>query len=242
MLNLLEKKEIIQSYICNSYLSKIDKQDPYAISKFEKEIKRLSYSIKDEILKKYVLEDFLEKLRNLTPLQFSRQKFKNTKSIQQKNIKVLNETKILHQKKKDLSKIQIIEFSILFVLMNYFEIAEKKIEQISELEFLSKKNEDMKNTIIKMLSAGEDKNKLEFKNNNEFKNLIEEIKENSNIQLITQNKNEQEILELLNDLIEDFNEQNNLKRIESLEKKLINNLDENSYSELIRLKSQLNRE
>ena len=126
--------------------------------------------------------------------------------------------------------------------MNYFEIAEKKIEQISELEFLSKKNEDMKNTIIKMLSAGEDKNKLEFKNNNEFKNLIEEIKENSNIQLITQNKNEQEILELLNDLIEDFNEQNNLKRIESLEKKLINNLDENSYSELIRLKSQLNRE
>ena len=242
MLKLLEKKEIIQSFIWNSYLSKIDKQDPYAISKFEKEIKRLSYSIKDEILKKYVLEDFLEKLRNLTPLQFSRQNFKNTKSIQQKNIKVLNETKILHQKKKDLSKIQIIEFSILFVLMNYFEIAEKKIEQISELEFLSKKNEDMKNTIIKMLSAGEDKNKLEFKNNNEFKNLIEEIKENSNIQLITQNKNEQEILELLNDLIEDFNEQNNLKRIESLEKKLINNLDENSYSELIRLKSQLNRE
>ncbi len=242
MLKLLEKKEIIQSFIWNSYLSKIDKQDPYAISKFEKEIKRLSHSIKDEILKKYVLEDFLEKLRNLTPLQFSRQNFKNTKSIQQKNIKVLNETKILHQKKKDLSKIQIIEFSILFVLMNYFEIAEKKIEQISELEFLSKKNEDMKNTIIKMLSAGEDKNKLEFKNNNEFKNLIEEIKENSNIQLITQNKNEQEILELLNDLIEDFNEQNNLKRIESLEKKLINNLDENSYSELIRLKSQLNRE
>ncbi len=242
MLKLLEKKEIIQSFIWNSYLSKIDKQDPYAISKFEKEIKRLSYSIKDEILKKYVLEDFLEKLRNLTPLQFSRQNFKNTKSIQQKNIKVLYETKILHQKKKDLSKIQIIEFSILFVLMNYFEIAEKKIEQISELEFLSKKNEDMKNIIIKMLSAGEDKNKLEFKNNNEFKNLIEEIKENSNIQLIIQNKNEQEILELLNDLIEDFNEQNNLKRIESLEKKLINNLDENSYSELIRLKSQLNRE
>ncbi len=100
MLKLLEKKEIIQSFIWNSYLSKIDKQDPYAISKFEKEIKRLSHSIKDEILKKYVLEDFLEKLRNLTPLQFSRQNFKNTKSIQQKNIKVLNETKILHQKKK----------------------------------------------------------------------------------------------------------------------------------------------
>ena len=44
------------------------------------------------------------------------------------------------------------------------------------------------------------------------------------------------------ELIEEHKEQNNLKKIESLEQKLINNLDENSYSELIKLKSQLNRE
>ena len=43
-------------------------------------------------------------------------------------------------------------------------------------------------------------------------------------------------------LIQDHKEQSNLRRIESLEQKLINNLDENSYSELIKLKSQLNRE
>ena len=40
----------------------------------------------------------------------------------------------------------------------------------------------------------------------------------------------------------DLKEQDNLKKIESLEKKLINNLDENSYSELVKLKSQLNRD
>ena len=39
-----------------------------------------------------------------------------------------------------------------------------------------------------------------------------------------------------------YKEQENLKKMESLEKKLINNLDENSYSELIKLKNQLNRE
>ena len=33
-----------------------------------------------------------------------------------------------------------------------------------------------------------------------------------------------------------------LRKIESLEQKLINNLDENSFSELIKLKSQLNRD
>ena len=53
---------------------------------------------------------------------------------------------------------------------------------------------------------------------------------------------EDEIANLLNDLIKDHKEQSNLKKIESLEQKLINNLDENSYSELIKLKSQLNRD
>ena len=66
--------------------------------------------------------------------------------------------------------------------------------------------------------------------------------QNSNIQLITKDKTDQDILDLLNELIIGFKEQDNLKKIESLEKKLINNLDENSYSELIKLKSQLNRE
>ena len=47
--------------------------------------------------------------------------------------------------------------------------------------------------------------------------------------------------DLLNELIFDFKEQINLKKIESLEKKLINNLDENSFSELIKLKSQINK-
>ena len=60
--------------------------------------------------------------------------------------------------------------------------------------------------------------------------------------MITKDKTDQDILDLLNELILDFKEQSNLKKIESLEKKLINNLDENSYSELIKLKSQLNRE
>jgi hypothetical protein len=47
---------------------------------------------------------------------------------------------------------------------------------------------------------------------------------------------------LLDELLKDHKEQSNLRKIESLEQKLINNLDENSYSELIKLKSQLNRD
>ena len=126
--------------------------------------------------------------------------------------------------------------------MNYFEITSKLLEQLSEIEFLSKKNESLKNTIIAALTEENDKDNMQEKINTEYLKLIEEIKENSNIQITTKDKTEQEILDLLNELILDFKEQNNLKKIESLEKKLINNLDENSYSELIKLKSQVNRD
>ena len=42
----------------------------------KKKLKNLSYSIQDETLKKYVLEDFLEKIKKLTPIQSSRQNYK----------------------------------------------------------------------------------------------------------------------------------------------------------------------
>jgi len=242
LLNLLKEKEIIQSFIWNYHLSKINQNNPYEISKFEKEIKSLSYSIQDETLKKYVLEDFLEKIKRLTPIQSSRQDFKYTPYKKKKNYQILKETKLLHQKRKDLSRIQIVEFSILFIILNYLEIASKKIEELSNIRFLSEKNESLKNVIIAYTAEGNDKRAISEKINKSYDKIIQEINENSNIQIIVKNKNEEDILNLLDELIKDYKEQDNLKKIESLEQKLINNLDENSYSELIKLKSQLNRE
>tara|TARA_B100000965_G_C18953430_1_gene482344 strand:- start:140 stop:523 length:384 start_codon:yes stop_codon:yes gene_type:complete len=127
-------------------------------------------------------------------------------------------------------------------MLNYFDIASKKIEDISEITFLSEKNESLKKLIINLLLEGHDKEIIQSKISIDFKKLIEEIQENSSIQIITKAKNNEAILELLNELLLELKELNNLKKIESLEKDLINNLDENSYSELIKLKSQLNRE
>ncbi len=242
LIKLLKEKEIIQSFIWNYHLSKIDQSNPYEISKFEKEIKSLSYSIQDETLKKYVLEDFLEKIKKLTPIQSLRQDYKFSLYKKRKDHQILKETKLLHQKRKDLSRIQIIEFSILFIILNYLEIASKKLEDLSEIEFLSEKNESLKKEITTYLIDGKDKELINEKINTSYNKIINEINENSNIQIILKNKNEDEITNLLDELIKDHKEQGNLRKIESLEQKLINNLDENSYSELIKLKSQLNRD
>ncbi len=241
-LSFLQKKEIIQSYIWTYYLKRINKNNPFEVSKFEKDIKKLSYSIKDETLKKYVLEDFLEKIKKLTPNQNRKNIYQNNKYKKIIDYKILNETKNLHQKNSRFSKIQIKEFSVLFIILNYLDIAQKRIEELSNITFISEKNESLKKMIINSISEGDDKQKIEKKITKNFEKLINEIKENSSIQIIAKAKNNDEILELLSELIDEIKELNSLKRIESLEKKLINNLDENSYSELIKLKSQINRE
>jgi len=242
LLTLLKEKEIIQSFIWNYNLSKINQNNPYEISKFEKEIKSLSYSIQDETLKKYVLEDFLERIKKLTPIQTSRRDYKYTPYKKKKDYQVLKETKLLYQKRKDLSRIQIIEFSILFIILNYLDIASKKLEDLSELNFLAEKNENLKKEITTYLIEGNDKETINEKINISYDKIIKAINENSNIQIIIKNKNDAEVSSLLDELLKDHKEQSNLRKIESLEQKLINNLDENSYSELIKLKSQLNRE
>ena len=239
LLKLLKGKEIIQTYIWNYHLNKIDLKSPYDVSKFEKEIKNLAYSIQDETLKKYVLEDFLEKLGNLTPLQSFK---KNNKFFKKKDFKILKETKLLYQKKQNFSKLEIIEFSILYIILNHANIASNKIEVLSQLDFFSEKNNDLKNEIIKFLTKENDINSLKSNINESYNDLLKEIQEFSNVQIILKGKNTVQITEFLDELIIDFKEQNNLKKIESLEKKLINNLDESSYSELIELKSQLNRD
>ncbi len=242
LLNLLKEKEIIQSFIWNYHLSKIDQNNPYEISKFEKEIKNLSYSIQDETLKKYVLEDFLEKIKKLTPIQSLRSDYKYSSYKKKKDYQILKETKLLHFKRKDLSRIQIIEFSILFIILNHLEIASKKLEELSEIKFLAEKNESLKKEITNYLIEGNDKEVINRKINTNYEKIISEINENSNIQIILKNKNEEDVVNLLDELIKDHKEQGNLRKIESLEQKLINNLDESSYSELIKLKSQLNRD
>ena len=127
-------------------------------------------------------------------------------------------------------------------MINYLDVTSKRLEELSKVKFFDEKNESLKSTIVSLLSEIDDQEKINEKIRIDHFDLIKEISDNSNIQIILKNKRNSDIEDILNELIEDHSEQGNLKKIESLEKKLIKSLDEGSYSELIKLKSQLNRE
>jgi len=235
----LKAKKIIQSYIWDAYLSEINTNNPFEISKFEKKVKTICYSIKDEVLKKYILEDFLEKLKNLTPIQNYKKSFT---PYAKRNFKILNETKQLHKEKNHFSKAEIKERSILYILLNYLGSVKNKLVELLEIDFTNEQNKDLKNEIINCAKINDflDKDKSEIRN--KYKVLINEIEKDVNLKNILSKKDETELEETLTDLIAELKEMNHLKQIEFLENKVAKNLDEGSYSELIKLKSQLNRQ
>ena len=235
----LTSKKIIQSYIWDTYLTEVDTNNPFEISKFEKKIKSLCYAIKDETLRKYILEDFLEKLKGLTPIQNLKKVFT---PYNKKNFNILNETKQLHREKNNFSKAEIKERSILYILLNYTNSAKKEADDLFKIIFSNDKNEELKKDIINQLKKGNIFENNKPKVDEKYRSTVNEIEKNTNLKNILIKKNSEEREEILSDLIEELKEMNHIKQIEFLENKVAKNIDEGSYSELIRLKSQLNRE
>ena len=240
---LLKNKIIIQDYIWNFYSNKININDPFAVSKFEKEIKKLCYLIKDETLRKYILEDYLEKIKNLTPIQNAKKNFVPGRFFKpNQDFKILNETKKLHKKNDHYTKSEIKELSILFIMLNYPELAKNNSLQLSQTIFSTDKNDNLKNEILALIQDVENSTNIKSLIGEKFNNSIKEINNQSNIKMIVNKKNDEYVEELLQEMLLELKNIKDLKQIESLENKLINNLDENAYSELIRLKSEINRE
>ena len=202
-------------------------------------MRKICSSINDSTLKKYILEDFLNKINKLTPninLKFQSGFSKKT------NFKVLNETKKIHLQKKDFTRENLLEFSVLFFMIFYGAAINKEIERVSNITFENTDNEKLKNILIELIRVNKTEKEIEkeaFKANPE---VVKNVLENSNLKMIVNKKNYEQLKELFIDFTNDLLETKNKKKIESLEKKLINNMEEKAYTELLKLKSQLNRE
>jgi len=235
----LNDKIIIQSFIWETYANKINTSNPYEVTKFEKQMRKLCSLIKDDTLKKYILEDFLSKINKLTP----NVNFKiGPRYSKRTNFKVLNETKKIHLQKKNLTRENLVEFSILFIMIFHGGAVSSNIENISSITFSNTENEKLKNILINYIKLNKTEKEIENEARKINSTLVKNIYENSNLKLIVNKKNYDQIKELFDDFTNDLLESQNRKKIESLEKKLINNMEEKAFTELLKLKSQINRE
>ena len=234
--NLIKTSSPIEEFIWNIYLKDLDKSDPYAATKFEKKFKNLCQSIQDKTLKKYILEKYLEKIRNLTPLQ----RFNNRKKVE--NYKILNETMKIAVAREHLTKEEIKEYSILYIMYNYPKIVSPRIEIFTDIQFSSSNLNALKTELLNFISSGNfERNDMKNLDKN-YLNLINDINQNSVIKNIFMKKDDNQQVDLLNEILKELNEIKFSKKIDQLEEKLMDNFDEKSYSDLIELKKQINKE
>ena len=97
----------IHKFIFHHYSKEID-DNPSSKALFEKKLRAISYSIKDEFIRKYILEYFLTKVSELTPN--TNLKYKQNYS---RPVKSLKSTQNYYNETKSLKAIDIKEFSFL---------------------------------------------------------------------------------------------------------------------------------
>ncbi len=233
-LNFSKQKKIPVHQFIFSHYKLQTKNNPSSMAIFEKKLRSVANTIKDDFIKKYILEYFLGKIADLTPhtSQATSYRFK-------KKVKSLETTKKYFQDSKSLSGVELKEFSLLYLVMNNLKLMQDNIHLIENVKFFTEVNNQIFDKIISKLKSETRVSieKLEIDNQ-----LIEKINRFAPIKNILKNKSQDdnEIFVLLNDVSRDLNNYDLEFRIQELESKFSKDMSETTFNELKELKKKQN--
>ena len=228
-----QNKIPIHQFIFSHY-KKLTKNDPSSMAVFDKKLRSIANSIKDDFIKKYVLEYFLEKISELSP-HTSQYK----KNFYLKKTKTLETTKKHYNDSQSLSGVELKEFSLIYLVLNNLKLIQENIHLIENVKLFTEINKQIFNEILLKLRSKEN---LSIDQIDIDIQLIEKINKFAPIKYILENKanNEHEIIELLDDISRDLNNYDLEFRIQELESKFSKDLSETTFNELKELKKKQN--
>ena len=223
------KKISIHDFIFNHYKNET-KNDPSSLAIFEKKIRSIAYSIKDEFIKKYVLEFFLDKISILTP-----NSNQNKNKTFYKKAKSLKSTQKYFNETKNLSSIEIKEFSFLYLIINNLVLVKNNLNLLENVKLFSNENKIIYDSILKKLESEQEPSKNYLSLDPQ---ILDKISKFASIKHILNKleKDESRILELLEEIIRDIKNYELEIRIEELESKFSKDLNENTFNEIKELK------
>ena len=221
----------IHRFIFEHYSNQLE-DNPSSRAIFEKKLRSISSTIKDEYIKKYMLEFFLDKISELTP-NINRK----NKSFIPKQTKSLKKTQNYYNETKSLKPIEIKEFSLLYIILKKPDLVRENYYLIENVKLFSNENRIIFEQILKETNNLE---KTDFENINIDQNLIERILKYASIRHILEKNynNDEKILEILNEVLRDIKNYELEFRIAELESKFSKDLSEATFNELKELKKQ----
>ena len=228
-----QNKISIHQFIFTHY-KKQTKNNPSSMAIFDKKLRSIATTIKDDYIKKYVLEYFLEKISDLAP-----HTSQSKKNYFVKKTKTLESTKKYFSDSQTLSAVELKEFSLIYLVINNLNLMQENIHLIENIKLFTKINIQIFQKVISKLKSGDEILIKELDIDNQ---LIDKITKFAPIKHILKNKsdNHHEIIELLEDINRDLNNYDLEFRIQELESKFSKDLSEATFNELKELKKKQN--
>ena len=229
-----KNKVSIHDFIFDHYLKNTD-NNPSSLAIFEKKLRSISQSIKDEFIKKYVLEYFLEKISELTPnINLKNRIDRKTKFFPTKSLK---STQNYFNETKSLKPYELKEFSFLYIILNKPSLIKDNLFLIENVKLFSSENKLLFKEIMKQSNSlsNTDLSILDID-----KNLINRVNRFASIKHIISKifDEDDKIIEILNEIVRDLKNYELELRISELESKFSNDLSEDTFNELKELKKQ----
>ena len=217
-----------------SHYKKQTSNNPSSMAIFDKKLRTIANTIKDDYIKKYVLEYFLEKISDLTP-HTSQIK----KNFYKKKTKSLETTKKYFNESKSLTGVELKEFSLIYLVINNSSLIQENLHLVESIKLFTDVNKQIFEKILLKLKSGE---KLLVEQLDIDTQLIDKIFKFAPIKHILKKKpnNEHEVIEILDDITRDLNNYDLEFRIQELESKFSRDLSEATFNELKELKKKQN--
>ena len=176
------------------------------------------------------MEFFLDKISLFTP--YSNQ---NKNKTFYKKAKSLESTQKYFNETKNLSSIEIKEFSFLYLIINNLVLIKNNLSLLENVKLFSNENKIIYDSILNKLESEEELSKNNLSLDPQILNKITKFASIKHI-LNKLEKDESRILELLEEIIRDIKNYELEIRIEELESKFSKDLNENTFNEIKELK------
>ena len=223
----------IHKFIFNHHYKEVD-NNPSSKAIFEKKLKSIASMIKDEYIRKYVLDYYLEEILKLSPNLIHGKKYN-----QYVKTKSLKSTQKYYDETKSLTSIQIKEFSFLYIILNKPVFLRDNFHLIENVKLFSNENKILFEAILKQSNNFKEFNIDDMKID---KNLIDQVFKYASIKNIWKknSKDDEKIESILSELIRDLKNHELELRIQDLEDKFSKDLSEDTFNKLKELKKLQN--
>ncbi len=214
-------------------LKKQSNNSPTSLAILEKKLRYLANTIKDQYIKKYILDFFLGKISELTP------NLSKGKQFTIKHVASLSSTKKIHNESISITKEQLQEFSMLYLIINNFDFFRQNSSILSNVNFITEEGIEVSQKLFELVRS---KDEINLNMLPLGKDMLEKINKFASVKHISKNiqRDESKLNEIFIEMKKDLKKLFLDRQILKLESKFSEDMDQTTLNEIIELKKLQN--